>query len=155
MGSLFKSSSAKQSTSNQQVGVQGTGAIGQSGTVGGSQAASGAVALGNITGTGQTINITSSDIAALESNQAIATTAINAANITSIHALETLQMGQNNAAALIAQTQAGANQVALAATPVSAGEVATAATATLKPILTVAVVAAVVIGGIIIVKNIK
>jgi hypothetical protein len=157
--SLFSSSSkASQTTTNQQLGVSGSDIRAFGGVSGSSNvvAQSGtAIAGGLHGGTGAVFNIVSSDIAALESNQAIATTAINAANQTSIGALSVLQSTQSNAAALISEVQAGANQVALAATPVSAGEVATASTAALKPVLTVAVVIAAITAAVIVLKTFK
>lgn len=68
MGSLFTSDSASQSTSSQQVGVQGASGttIGVGSGTGGSVASSGSTAFGNVSGGigGASINITSSDIEA-------------------------------------------------------------------------------------------
>lgn len=143
MGDLFSIKKNQQTTQNQQVGVSGSG-IGLSGSIGGSQAAANATATGNISagGTGSAINIVTSDLAALQANRDIALEATNAAVQTSIHALDVLQTSQQHAAELIQQVQAGANDVALKATPVSAGDIATATTAALKPVLIVALIGA-------------
>lgn len=145
MGDLLSSKKNEQTTQNQQVGVSGSG-VGQSGTVGGSQAANNSTALGNLTASGNAaINIVTSDLEAIQANKEVALAATNAGLQTSIHSLDVVQRTQENAAYLVAQVQAGANEVALKATPVSAGDVATAQTAALKPVL----IAVVLLGGII------
>jgi len=146
MGDFLSSKKNEQRTQNQQVGVSGSG-VGQSGTVGGSQAANNSTALGNVTATGSgQINIVTSDLEAIQANRAISEAAISAGAQTSIHSLQVVQDTQRHAAELLAQVQAGANEVALKATPTSAGDIATAQTAALKPVL----IAAVLLGGIII-----
>lgn len=135
MGDFLSSKSNSQATTNQQVGVSG-GGVGQSGSIGGSQAAQNSTALGNVTAAqGSTINIVTSDLEAIQGNTRIASEAINLAAATSIHSLESVQLSQKSAAALISEVQRGANEVALKATPVSAGDIATAQTAALKPVL--------------------
>lgn len=153
MGDFLSKKTNSQATTNQQVGVQGGGA-GLSGTIKGSQAAQNATATGNITAaSGGSVNIISSDLAALQSNQAIATEATNAGLQTSIASLDALQQTQNNAAALIAQVQSGANSVALQATPVSAGDVALATFAAFKPLLIGAGIIAAIIVFVILTKK--
>lgn len=153
MGDFLSSKKNQQTTQNQQVGVSGSGA-GLSGTIGGSQAAQNATATGNITAlSGSSVNIVSSDLAALQAMQAVSTNATNAGLLTSIHSLDVLQSSQSNAAALIAQVQAGANDVALKATPVSAGDVALASGATLRPLLISAVVVAGIVALVLIIKK--
>ncbi len=135
MGDFLSTKSNSQATTNQQVGVSGNG-TGQSGTVGGNQAGGNSTALGNLTAhSNSTINIVTSDIAALQANQAIATGAINAGLQTSIYALDTVQRNSHETNDLISQVVAGSNDVALKATPVSAGEI-------VKPILMLVAIAA-------------
>lgn len=153
MGDLFSTKKNQQTTQNQQVGVSGSGA-GLSGTIGGSQAAQNATATGNISAAARsTVNIVSSDLAAIQAMQAVSTGATNAGLLTSIHALDVVQSTQTNAASLIAQVQAGANDVALRATPVSAGEVSLATTAALKPLLISALVVAGIVALVIVIKK--
>lgn len=155
MGDFLSSKKNEQTTNNNQVGVSGGG-------IGISNPTRSAVAVGSSNlainggikaGNASTLNFVMSDqgaiaagqaiaLQALQDNTAVSALATNAALQTSIHSLDVVHSSQENAAALIAQVQAGANEVALRATPVSAGEVATAI---VKPLL----IGALILGAII------
>lgn len=182
-----KNDSQTSSVANQQVGVQGDHAIGQSGTVGGSQAAAGAIALG-ITSGGVTITTTTHntvnqiDAGSVEAGKAVATAAItsnlaatlsaertaanalnanvnvavasvNAAQQLGIDALHSLQIEQENSYKIAHDATLTAQNIALTATPQSAGaELQTLSTANQKNLM---IVAAAIVGILIIQKSVK
>lgn len=137
---------------NQQVGVSGSGA-GLSGTVGGSQAAQGATATGNIKAGGNVSFITS-DIAALEANQNIALGSVNAAQQLAINALHTVETQHSRDALTVEAALGIAGNSVAAATPTSAGDLAAITGGQQKTLLTIAaIVGALVIVAIIATKT--
>lgn len=156
---LSKGPTTKATTTNQQVGVQGTGAMGASGTIKGAQAVGGSVAIGpinikNKTGGGKgstpggtTLSITTMttdpqafaairDIAGKSSDVAMQT--INASHQQVIGALSTLQTVSEGALA-------GNQAIAAQAAPVSEGNQFLASSSNVRK----AVIATVVIVGIV------
>lgn len=129
MGDMFASNKASTSTTNRQVGVQGTGAIGVSGNIG--AGAFGGSSTVIRTGKNSRVNLQTSDfgainaardtqlaalsanqtvaLAALGSNQAVSTNAINAANQATINALDVVRV-QSSRQSDITEMSVGASQ---------------------------------------------
>jgi hypothetical protein len=130
MGDLFRNTQSSQSTSNQQVGVQGGVGVG-AGTSGavaaGGTAIQGGVGYGS---SGATINITTSDIEALHladsvthdalaSNTIVATGAINVAGQTAIEALHNAHDLSESLAQITLDASNSAQGIAARAAPQS------------------------------------
>lgn len=143
---MFSSKTAKTTVRNQQVGVQGAGAVGNSGSIGAGALGGNYQRIG--AGDRSVINVQTSDLgainaaattqlAALSANQTVSTAsigaqrdvslqAINFANANTSQALEIVR-GSNERASNIAEyAVAAAQQTALQATPVSPGAYAEA-----------------------------
>lgn len=128
MGDMFASNKAQQTTTNRQVGVQGTGALGISGNIG--AGAFGGSSTVIRTGKNSRVNLTTSDfgainaardvqLAALSSNQTVALASvgasqsvaeqsINAANQATINALDVVR-GLQSRQADLTETAVGAS----------------------------------------------
>ena len=134
----------KQTTTNQQVGVQGQGATGVSGTARqGAIAGAGAVAIAPINlrtigkgAIGPTVNITTtttdreafSTIGQISNNQAaISVAAVNASHQLAINSLAAMSDSNKTAALLAENAVGGAIEVAGMAAPVSEGNISLAA----------------------------
>ena len=137
------SSSNKQATTNQQVGVQDGIGVGA-----GATSLIGSTDIGGLSLSGaSTVNITSSDLAAIDAVEEIAKAGVNAANTTSIRALETLQLTQREANIVASNAVNKAQETALASTPGAVGAiVGDATTKNTRALLIVAGISLVVIG---------
>lgn len=137
---------------NQQVAVQGSGA-GLSGTVGRSQAAQGATATGDIKA-GGSVTFVTSDIAALEANQAIALQSVNAAQQVAIGALHAVETQHTRDALTVEAALGTAGNAVAAATPTSGGDLAAIIGGNQKTFLIIgAVLAAVVVVALLATKS--
>ena len=121
---LFGMDTTKSETKlyNQQVGVSGSGA-GLSGNVGGSQAAQGSTAIRDIKA-GGAVSFITSDIYALEANQAIALGSVNAAQQIAIGALHAAETQHDRDALTIDNALGVAGGAVARATPTSSGDLA-------------------------------
>jgi hypothetical protein len=155
MGDIFKTTSQKTSTVNQQVGVSGSG-VGQSGTIGGSQAAQGATATGAINTAGGSVSFVTSDIAAMEANQAVSLGAVNAAHQIAINALQATQASHSVDAQTVQGALLSAGRAIESAVPTNTGDLAALLGGQQKQLLTMAaIVAVVLIVGYIATKSAK
>ena len=143
-------------TTNRNVAIQGSG-IGVSGMQGSFVQGSGTV-LENVIarpGATQNISIISSDALAMEANRDVAMTAIAYSNVTSLHALETLQSGQENSAALISQAVAGSNRVAMEAIPTSPEDMTKMVSSAFKPLYQTLLTIAAIVAAIYVFNKLK